>query len=155
MVDMAKFKFRLQTFLNVKEQMEKSIKNELGIAVSKLELQKSILAKIQQDINNQEEDYRCEATKTVTLINLKNRIVYIKHLKEKEETQKHKVNVEQRNVDKIRERLVEVMKEKKVLEKLKEKEYEIYRKEQERIEQLLVDELVNYKEATKPSGDEI
>lgn len=152
---MARFKFRLQTFLNFKEQMEKSIINELGIAISRLELQKSILEKIRQEISTQEEDYRGEAKSTVTLINLKNRIEYIKHLRGMEESQKHKVNEEQRNVDKIRVRLIEIMKEKKVLEKLRQKEYARYRREQERKEQLLVDELVNYKEARKPAGDEI
>jgi flagellar FliJ protein len=152
---MAKFRFRLQTFLNVKEQMEKSVKNELGIAISKLEHEKSILNKIRGEIISQEEDYRDDAASVVTLSNLKNRIEYIKYLREKEESQKHKVNEEQRNVDKIRVRLIEIMKEKKVLEKLRQREYALFRKEQEKIEQLLVDELVSYKEAKKPAGDEI
>ena len=30
---MARFKFQLQSFLNLKRQMEKNVKNELGIAV--------------------------------------------------------------------------------------------------------------------------
>lgn len=152
---MAKFKFKLQTFLNIKEQMEKSIKNELGAAISKLELEKSILREIQLEINNQEEDYRGEASAKVTLSSLKNRIEYIKFMRGREESQKQRVNEEKRNVDKIRERLIETMKEKKVLEKLRQKEFALFKKEQERAEQLLLDELVSYKEAKKPAGDEI
>jgi len=152
---MAKFKFKLQTFLNIKEQMEKSIKNELGAAISKLELEKSILKEIQLEINNQEEDYRGEASTKVTLSSLKNRIEYIKFMRSREESQKQRVNEEKRNVDKIRERLIETMKEKKVLEKLRQKEFALFKKEQERAEQLLLDELVSYKEAKKPAGDEI
>ncbi|MGI6049952.1 MAG: hypothetical protein ACOYEI_03845 [Acetivibrionales bacterium] len=41
------------------------------------------------------------------------------------------------------------MKERKVLEKLKEKEFHKYLKEEERKEQQRIDELVSYKEAAK------
>ncbi|MDD4297184.1 MAG: flagellar export protein FliJ [Ruminiclostridium sp.] len=152
---MAKFKFKLQTFLNVKEQIEKSIKIELGIAVQKFERQKTILKEIQHEIENQEKDYREEAISGVTLSSLRNRIEYIHVMRENEISQKQRVNEEKINVDKIRERLIEIMKEKKVLEKLKEKELALFKKEQEKAAQLLVDELVTYNEAKKPTGDGI
>ena len=152
---MAKFKFKLQTFLNVKEQIEKSIKIELGIAVQKFERQKTILKEIKHEIENQEKDYREEAISGVTLSSLRNRIEYIHVMRENEISQKQRVNEEKINVDKIRERLIEIMKEKKVLEKLKEKELALFKKEQEKAAQLLVDELVTYNEAKKPTGDGI
>ena len=55
----------------------------------------------------------------------------------------------QENVDKKREKLIEIMKEKKVLEKLREHQFEEYKKEEERSEQQRVDELVSYKGAAK------
>jgi flagellar FliJ protein len=76
-------------------------------------------------------------------------------MRENEISQKQRVNEEKRNVDKIRERLIEIMKEKKVLEKLKEKELALFKKEQEKAAQLLVDELVTYNEAKKSTGDGI
>jgi len=152
---MAKFKFKLQTFLNVKEQIEKSVKIELGIAVQKFERQKVILGEIQLEIENQEKDYREEAISGVTLSSLRNRIEYIHVMRENEISQKQRVNEEKRNVDKIRERLIEIMKEKKLLEKLKEKELALFKKEQEKAAQLLVDELVTYNEAKKSTGDGI
>lgn len=152
---MAKFKFKLQTFLNVKEQIEKSVKIELGIAVQKFERQKVILKEIQLEIENQEKDYREEAISGVTLSSLRNRIEYIHVMRENEISQKQRVNEEKRNVDKIRERLIEIMKEKKVLGKLKEKELALFKKEQEKAAQLLVDELVTYNEAKKSTGDGI
>jgi len=35
-VKLAGFKFRLQTFLNLKERLEKNARNELGMAIKKL-----------------------------------------------------------------------------------------------------------------------
>ena len=152
---MAKFKFRLQTFLNLSEQKEKSAKNELGVAIQKLERQKEILRQIQNTIEDQENGYRNEALSKMPILRLKQRIEYIKAIKEKEEEQQQRVNEEKVNVDKIRVRLIEIMKEKKIMEKLRQKEFTLFMKEQDKKAQLLVDELVSFNESKKTAGDEI
>ncbi len=152
---MAKFGFRLQTLLNIKEQTEKNVQFELGIAVQEFIRQKNILNAIQFEIECQEKEYRKEAISKIVLSKLKRRMEYISLIREKELLQQQRVNEEKINVDKIRERLVVIMKEKKVLEKLREKEFALFREEQEKAAQLLVDELVSYKEAKKPTGDVI
>ena len=150
---MAKFKYRFQTLLNVKENMEKNVKNELGIAVQELEKQKEILRKLQYEIESQENEYRYEGERKTVILKLRQRLEYIKLIHERKEQQQQRVKEAKRNVDKIRERLIEAMKEKKVLENLKEKEWIVFKKEQEKLEQLLVDELVNYKESKKTDED--
>ncbi len=150
---MAKFKYRFQTLLNVKENMEKNVKNELGIAVQELEKQKEILRKLQYEIESQENEYRYEGERKTVILKLRQRLEYIKLIQERKEQQQQRVKEAKRNVDKIRERLIEAMKEKKVLENLKEKEWIVFKKEQEKLEQLLVDELVNYKESKKTDED--
>jgi flagellar FliJ protein len=150
---MPSFHFRLETFLNVKKQLEKGIKNELGVAVQKMEQQKRILSDIQTEIASQESEYQREGSAGSTLEKLKQRMEYIRVMRKRESAQKDRVKEEMKNVDKIRERLIEVMKEKKVLEKLKEKELALFRKEQEKAGQLLVDELVSFKESRKPIED--
>ncbi len=150
---MPAFHFRLQTLLNIKKQLEKSAKNELGIAIQKYEQQKQILIQIQNEITHQQEEYRKEGSTGVTLAKLRQRMEYIRAMHERELNQQVRVNEELKNVDKIREKLIEIMKEKKVLEKLREKELDLYRKEQEKAGQQLVDELVSYKESTKPVDD--
>ncbi len=149
---MPSFHFRLQAILNIKNQLEKSIKNELGIAIQKLELQKQILVEIRIDIAGQEEECRKESSAGVVLAKLKQRMEYISALHQKELTQQERVNEEMKNVDKIRERLVEIMKEKKILEKLREKELTLFRQEQEKAGQALADELVSYREFVKTEG---
>lgn len=145
---MAGFKFRLQSILNVKEQREKSIKNELGAAIQQYQQQLAVLSGVQSEIHNQQEQYRKEGTSVTTPLKLKQRLEYIRVVQKKEQVQKDRVNQEQRNVDKIRERLIETMKEKKVLKRLKEKQVAEFRKEQEKKQQLLVDEIISFKQAT-------
>lgn len=150
---MPSFHFRLETFLNVKKQLEKSVKNELGVAIKKMEQQKLVLAQIQYEITAQEDEYRREGSAGAVLVKLKQRMEYIRVMHQREISQREKVNQEMKNVDKIRERLIEIMKEKKVLEKLREKELTLFKKEQEKAGQLLVDELVSFKESMKPIDD--
>lgn len=147
---MPAFHFRLQTILNIKNQLEKSAKNELGIAIQKLEQQKQILAEIRREEAQQEEESRKESSAGVILAKLKQRMEYIAVLHQRELTQHERVNEEMKNVDIIREKLIGIMKERKVLEKLREKELALYRKEQEKAGQLLVDELISFRESIKP-----
>ncbi|NLK69118.1 MAG: flagellar export protein FliJ [Clostridiaceae bacterium] len=146
---MASFKFRLQSFLNLKEQIEKSVKNELGVALQEYQRQLSILSDIRYEIESQREKYRDEAMSRTTPTKLKQRINYIKSMQTKEKEQQATVNEHKRNVDKIRERLVEIMKEKKILEKLKEKQSQAFRIEQEKKQQLLIDEIISFKGTTE------
>jgi len=141
---MANFNFRLEVLLNVKKQLEKSVKNELGIAIRELEKQKAILKEIQLEIASQENEYRKDGARKIRVSGLRQRLEYLKAMYEKEDMQQQRVNEEIRNVDKIRARLIEIMKEKKLLEKLREKEYAKFRKEQDRIERVQVDELAGY-----------
>ena len=66
-------------------------------------------------------------------------------MKNKINNQKVNVNNAQKDVDINREALIHAMQEKKILEKLKDKKYEEYIKEQSKAEQLLIDELNSYK----------
>ncbi|NLO38055.1 MAG: flagellar export protein FliJ [Ruminiclostridium sp.] len=150
---MPAFHFRLQTILNIKIQLEKSTKNELGVAIQKLEHQKRLLAEIRAEAAEQEEAYRTESTEGVILAKLKQRMEYISLLHQKDIMQQQRVNEEIKNVDIVREKLIEIMKDRKVLEKLKEKEFAEYRKEQEKAGQLLVDELISFKESNRPVDD--
>lgn len=146
---MAGFKFRLQTFLNLKNQFEKNAKNELGIAVMKLEEEKARLLSIEEDISLCSDDFKKACTGRIQPEKIKEVKVFLERLKKERERQEANVKQHQQNVDKIREKLIEIMKERKVLENLKEKELKEFLKLEEAKEQQRVDELVSYKEAAK------
>ena len=146
---MAGFKFRLQTLLKLKEQFEKSTKNELGVAIMKLEEEKSKLKVIEDNINITTNDFREACSGIIRPEKIKELKTYLEHLQHTRDKQKEAVKQQQKNVDIIRERLVEIMRERKVLENLKEKEFQEYLKEELKKEQQQVDELVSYKRASK------
>jgi flagellar FliJ protein len=143
------FKFRLQTFLNLKEQFEKNAKNELGLAVMKLEEEKAKLNDILENLELSTEEFKRACTGTIRPEKIKEHKYYVEYLKKEKQRQEANVKRQQQNVDKIRERLVEIMRERKVLENLREKEFQEFKKQEEKQEQQRVDELVSYKEAAK------
>ncbi|NLE23891.1 MAG: flagellar export protein FliJ, partial [Clostridiaceae bacterium] len=121
---MAGFKFRLQTLLKLKEQFEKSTKNELGAAIMKLEEEKSKLKVIEDNIDITTNDFREACSGVIRPEKIKELKTYLEHLQHTRDKQKEAVKQQQKNVDIIRERLVEIMRERKVLENLKEKEFQ-------------------------------
>ncbi len=146
---MAKFKFRLQTYLNLKVQLEKDAKNELGLATIKLQEEKSKLQSIEDCIELYSEKFRKACTGSIQPARIKELKIYLEHLDNRKEIQLLNVKKAQENVDKKREKLIEIMKDKKVLENLKENKFQEYKKEEEKSEQLRIDELVSYKGAAK------
>ncbi|NLX77379.1 MAG: flagellar export protein FliJ [Clostridiaceae bacterium] len=149
---MARFKFQLQSFLNLKKQLEKNIKNELGIAIQRYQHELTVLSEIRQEKESQHEEFRKEGMTATTAFRLKERLQYIKVMENKERVQVDRVNEEKENVDKIRKRLIEIMKEKKILEKLRERKLTEFRKEQEKKQQLIVDEIVCFNETVTPQN---
>ncbi len=144
---MAGFKFRLETFLKLKEQFEKNAKNELGAAIMKLEEEKSKLKVIEDNIDITTDDFRKACSGVIRPEKIKDLKTYLQHLQHERDKQQEIVKRQQKNVDIIREKLVEIMRERKVLENLKDKEFQEYLKEEAKKEQQQIDELVSFKES--------
>jgi flagellar FliJ protein len=146
---MAKFQFRFDVLLRLKKQMEQDVKNKLAMEVKKLE-----------DAKNEEESRRKRriekmneqkklSLKGVRVGRLQEFTTYLIQLDKDILKSKEKVNEMKKNVDIIREELKNVLKERQILEKLRERDFERYQKEMMKKEQLLADEVTGYKHATK------
>ena len=142
---MGKFIFKLQPLLNVKKQMEDNLKNELGKSIQKLEKEKDRLKKIEKESEDVIFKINSEVCKGIFVCKLKEYGSYVGYLKEKAELQKENINYAQTVVDKYREQLIAVVKEREMLEKLREKKCKEYNEEQLKIEQMLIDEINSYK----------
>ncbi len=149
---MAKFNFRLQAVLNVKTQQENNLKNELGKAIQKLETEKRKLVVLENALNDLDTEFN-EKTKKATVKKLIEYNNYRSLLTVKIKLQKERVNCEAQNVDKVREELVKAVKERKILDKLKEKKKEEYLLEQKQLEQKTNDEIVSYNHNESRPGD--
>lgn len=141
---MGKFVFRMQSLLNVKIQIENSLKNELGKAVQELERQKDILREIELEREVYIGRVNSECVEGISVGKLREFNTYIVYLNDRSRLQKENIKKAQNNVDKYREQLIKAMQEKEMLEKLKEKKYEEYLREQLKEEQKLNDEIVSF-----------
>ncbi len=138
------FVFKMQTLLNVKKQFEDNLKNELGKAIQKLEYEKAALLRYEKEMEDIIEEQNREVFSSIPVKKLREYSAYISMMKEKIETQKENVKFQQQNVDNYREQLIKAMQEKEILEKLKEKKYEQFLKQQLKNEQKINDEIVSY-----------
>ena len=142
---MPKFNFKLQPLLKVKSQLEDNLKNVLGKAIQKLEMEKAALRSLESKKDRYINEFNEKSRKTTVdkLIKFNN---YISFLIVKINRQKENVNCACQNVDKIREELIKIVKERKILDKLKERNYEIFRQEQLKEESKIVDGIISFKQ---------
>lgn len=150
---MARFSFKLQTLLKVKIQREESLKNELGKAVQKLEEEKAKLHRLEFEKNRYIYEFNKKSRRTSVndLIKYKG---YIALISSKILIQKENINLVTRNVDKIREELITIIKEREILEKLKEKKFKEFLKEELKDEQRLNDEIISFNQIDRYAEEE-
>lgn len=139
-----KFVYNLQTLLNLKIQYEESAKNELGVAMQKLENEKQILVMMQQEKENLIEEIKIITKQGALVSKIKEYSLYLKTLKNNLEKQLNTIKFCTENVDITREKMIKVIKEREILDKLREKKFASYTKELHNSEQKAVDELVGY-----------
>ena len=146
---MAGFVFRLQSFLGVKEKIEDQKRVEYGKSMAKLNEEKQKLSLMESELANVVLSLKNALSERINSNDIRNRNNYINDLKIRIEQQKEKVTRAKRASDKKRDELVEAMKERKMLETLKEHDKEAYMKEQLYKEQKVTDEIVSYKYSTR------
>ncbi len=149
---MAKFVFKLQSVLNIKKQIEDSLKIQLGKAVQALEAEKELLKELESEKKRCMGEVGSKVSGGVKVDKLKNYNAYISFIKQKISRQYEMVKSAQEIVDKYREELTGMMKERKMLEKLREKQYEEYMQEIKKKEQKDIDEIVSYRGSARNGG---
>jgi len=145
---MAKFNFKLQSVLDLKIQMEDNKKNEFGSAVQKLEYEKKVLENIKHEKEKNIDVFGNELKNKAKVSTIRQINNYICLLGQKIEVQKENVNKASDIVDKKREELLEAVKERKIMDKLKEKEYCLFLKQELKEEQKIIDEIISFKHST-------
>ncbi len=149
---MAKFIFKLQSILNIRIQQEDSKKNELGKAIQLLEVERKKLDGLEYLLEETVKRFN-EKTKKSTVHELIEYNEYLSLLNSRIKTQKENVNNAALYVDKVREELIQAVKERKILEKLKEKKHDEYLIEQKKLEQKTNDEIISYNHNESSVGD--
>ena len=142
---MAKFIFKMESILSVKEKLEEQVKAEYSIEIMKLRQEEEKL----EELENRKNAYQTRLYEAVmdTL-----NISEIKILEDSVENIKYNIKLQlivianqQKNVDRAREKLDNAMKERKTYEKLKEKAFEEFKEQINAEEQKEINELVSFK----------
>src|SRR6056297_1476237 len=141
---MNKYKFEFEELLNIKSQKEDNIKNNLSKENKILQEKKDTLNRI-IELKKEEQDKFNNKGKTIKISDIEIFYDYIDKLEEKITFQKNNNKIQEKKVDNIRKHLLEISKEKQILEKIKEEDLEYHKKEILYEEQKTNDEIVNYR----------
>ncbi|WP_010580551.1 flagellar export protein FliJ [Liquorilactobacillus vini] len=136
---MRKFKFSLNKLLEFREQKEESVKEELLMA------QKSLNVSEQQLHALEEEKKAAFNVSDFNVGKMQLQYHYILGLQQKIKETQAIVLKKQKVVNQVMSRMVEAQKDRKVLEKLQEKQHEQYLIDEKHQEQKIIDEIANRK----------
>jgi len=139
---MKKFSFKLQKVIDVKESMEKKKMIELAEAEHQLSLERKKLEGLVTKIYDYKKEYdKKKKDGPITASEAGLFIRYIEKLTEDMRMQKQNIKIKEEQAKVKREELISVVKDKKILEKLKERKFTDYQRDALRKEQNFLDEI--------------
>ena len=141
---MAKFRYRMQSILNIKLKMEEQAKMQFAQAQAKLNEEEEKLQKLKDRKNLYEANLKEQLQSKLNLLKIEELQNAVMRMEEFIALQKHEVDKAARVVEKERQKLTEVMMERKSHEKLKENAFEEFMQELNSAEGKEIDELTSY-----------
>ena len=142
---MARFRYRMQNILDIKNKLEVQARNSYAAARMKLSQEEEKLDRMFEQKKTYEENYRQQLSGNINILQInicKNAIELCKNQIKKQLVE---VKVASLNMEAAQKRLGEVMKERKIQEKLREKAYEEFLQELNDQEKKEIDELVSFR----------
>lgn len=150
---MAKFYYRMQNILDIKYKLEEQAKQEFAQAQTRYQQEQRKLFAIQKRREQYLDEMRRQASDRLNVLELERCNQAIEILDEQIRMQKEQVFRAMAEVDKARERLNDVMQERKTHEKLKEHQFEQFMKDLNTQEMKEIDELVSYQHSVPKEGE--
>ena len=141
---MAKFDFRLQSYLNLKSKLEEQKKLAYGRAVAELERERQRQLALERERRALVGGLRERIAERVDPLDIKRYNDYIDLMKKRIIRQKETVARLETAAEQKRQELVRAMQERKMLDTLKENQLETFTRGQVILEQKGVDEIVSY-----------
>lgn len=141
---MSKFIYRMQNILNLKYKLEDQAKMEFAEARRRLTEEEEKLEMLFRRKAEYEEEGRRLRENTLEVLDILGNRNAILQMEEFIELQKLEVEKAEEALEVKRQKLQEVMQERKIHEKLREKAFEAFMKEENAKESKEIDELVSY-----------
>lgn len=142
---MAKFVYKMQSLLNIKEKLEEQAKTAFGLAKAVLNEEGAKLAELIARKNGYVEKKRQEMSASINVHELTQLEHAIKSMEYRIAEQILLVRKAEKNVQLAQAKLENAMKERKIQEKLREHAMEEFLKEMEAADQQEINELVTFR----------
>ncbi len=149
---MPKFRFKLQPVLHQRRGKEDTLKKELADIKRLFEIEKSVLEELKHKLLDIHTKLR---EKQKSLLDPSEAMAYSNYIDKVEqeiELQIVKLTDIANKVKRAQERLIEASKDKKILEKLYDKQYEEFKRELEQVEQNLIDEIATIRHSRRKAS---
>ncbi len=150
---MAKFAYRMQSILNIHYQLENQAKMELGRAQLRLMEEEETLQRLIDRKEVYLEEGRKMRSHALSVNDLRDNRNAMLIMDEMIEVQRGQVALAEEVVEAARLKLQEIMQERKMHEKLKEKAFEQFVQEENAAEGKAVDELTSYTYGQRGKGE--
>lgn len=141
---MARFRYSMQSILNIKLKMETQAKQEFSAARAALDEEEERLRALYDRKSSYEETGVKLLSGTLKLREIHENKMAIRCMEDYIERQQINVNMAEENLERAREKLTEVRMERKTHETLKEKAFEAFLMEEKRQESKEIDQLTSY-----------
>lgn len=151
---MARFQFRLQKVLEMREQKEKLLQRRYMELLAAAEAEKRYLRELLERQAWFRKDLEEKQRGKLDIVDVMHLLAYLEGLAETIEEQKIRVREAEERAEEARLDLLRASQEKKAVEKLREKQYDDWMKEQQRAEIIFLDEIssVRYNKAQADGG---
>lgn len=141
---MARFRYSLQSILNIKLKMETQAKQEFSAAKNALDEEEEKLLELQKRKAGYEKKAETLLTGVLRVREIEENKSAILRMDEYIALQRIQITAAEKRLEQAREKLTEVMKERKTHETLREKAFENFLQEENKLESKAVDELTSY-----------
>jgi flagellar FliJ protein len=139
---MKKFTFRLQKLLDIKTAQERKIQHELSVEIGKQNVLKEKQQMLRAGVERQKElNHKLMSEKKSTIDSLKQYHRYSTYADVVIKNSQKEIDAMQPAIDEIRSRLSEAVKERRSIEKLKDRKFEQWKYQVKREEEKELDEI--------------
>ncbi|MBU1262601.1 flagellar export protein FliJ [bacterium] len=133
--------FRFEKVLRIKKHREDILKEELANWQRTLEFEDALLEKIKDVLKQALNETAMSQNEVLSINKLKTRHSFILRLEQEKEDQAKRLKELNQELEEARKRAITASAERKVIEKLKEKNTVREKKEEEKVDQFIMDEI--------------
>ena len=151
---MARFVYRMQNILELKEKLEEQEKNNFAMRQRQLNEEQDILDGLIAHLNELEEEGKKLRLNVIDVLKIKENERSVEYAEEEIKKQRVKLRVAEKNLEAARARMQEAIQERKIHEKMREKAFDRFIEEQNAEEVKEIDQLTSYVYGTKEDDED-